>query len=261
MPAYNTEMYISKAIESVLNQTYNHIELLIIDDSSVDNTLHVINEYKANDNRIKTHINNKNMGASYCRNVGIKASKGRYIAFIDSDDIWDFNKIKSQLSFMNNYLLDFCFTSYSVIKNDEVHHSNRYVTDKFVSYSSLLRFNEIGCSTVIIDKQNINFDIFFPSLKKRNDYAFWLILFKNNLNLRAKGFNKVLVTYRLRNNSLSSKKYTLPYYYFSVYRDILGYSIYMSFFLVIRFILNFLKNNLPMRFKSRLWHSILKQRV
>ncbi|SUC11881.1 glycosyl transferase family protein [Proteus mirabilis] len=109
MPCFNSEKYISEAIESVLKQTYSNFELIIIDDNSTDSTLKIINSFR--DNRITIISFDENQGAGVARNKGIEVANGRFIAFLDSDDLWSKNKLEAQIKFMldNNYHLTYSY--------------------------------------------------------------------------------------------------------------------------------------------------------
>ncbi len=114
-PSYNSESYISETINSVLNQTYEIWELIIIDDCSTDKTQDLLNNYCKIDNRIKLFVNEKNLGSAISRNVGIKNSSGRFIAFLDSDDIWVKEKLEKQLFFMKSNKIAFSFSGFEII--------------------------------------------------------------------------------------------------------------------------------------------------
>ncbi|MDN5341379.1 MAG: teichuronic acid biosynthesis glycosyltransferase TuaG [Oceanotoga sp.] len=213
-PLYNAEKYISNTIESVINQEYNNWELIIINDCSKDKGPEIIKKYQNQDKRIKLINLEKNSGAAVARNVGIENAKGNFIAFIDSDDIWEKTKLKEQISFMleNNY--NFSYTDY--IQIDEKGNELRKIrTPKILTYKKQLLYNHIGTSTVIYNQKNLG-KIFMPDLRKRQDYAMWLKILKNHS--KGYGLNKVLTKYIIRNDSISSNKMDLIKYNWEMYR-------------------------------------------
>ena len=115
LPTYNCQKYIDEAINSIISQTFKNWKLLIIDDASQDNTKDIIKKY-LNDKRIILKELNKNKGAGFCRNLGLRNSNAKYLAFIDSDDIWKKNKLEEQIEFMESKNLDFTYTDFEIFK-------------------------------------------------------------------------------------------------------------------------------------------------
>ncbi len=213
-PAYNAEKYLKQTIESVLAQDYKNWELLIIDDCSHDSSELIAIEYKKLDERIKLISLEKNSGVAYARNIGIMAAKGRYIAFLDSDDMWCPNKLSKQIEFMEKNEYAFTFSGYEWIDyggkklNKIVHVPTK------VDYKRLLNGNPIGCLTVIVDKNKIS-KIEMPNVR-HEDYATWLTL--ANSGIAAYGINENLAMYRKTNNSLSSNKIKAISWTWNIYR-------------------------------------------
>lgn len=208
MPVYNAEKYIKDAVQSVINQTYKKWELIIIDDCSNDKSLEIIKNFKKKDKRIKIIKLKQNRGASIARNKGIEISIGNYIAFLDSDDIWNKNKLKLQLNFMKKNNISFCYTHYNIFKSNIKIHSPKKIYYKLMLISCF-----IGCSTVMINQKSIG-KTFFENFKIRNDYVLWLkILKKTKL-----GFGMPLVMTKIRRNkgSLSSNYFKNFIFYFKV---------------------------------------------
>ena len=147
----------------------------------------------------KLIVNNKNLGVANCRNKGIKYSKGSYLAFIDSDDIWKKNKLKYQIKFMEENFYDLTFTFYNILENKKIAKVKKIFFK--VDYNSLKKSNYIGLSTVIV-KRKILSKIVFPNLKTQEDYALWLKLLRKGSRI---GYlDKVLTSWRKTQNSLSS---------------------------------------------------------
>ncbi|EOE5321825.1 glycosyltransferase family 2 protein [Providencia rettgeri] len=203
MPIYNSERFLDSSINSVINQTYKNWELILIDDCSSDDSILKAKLHCANDSRIKLILLNKNSGAATARNKGIELSRGKYIAFLDSDDIWFPNKLEDQITFMQNSNTFFCYTAYKKI--DE--HCNDIITfgvPPTISYRDLLKNCVIGCLTVVFDAEKLG-KIYMPLDTKREDYALWLKIMREK-NISATGLNTVLASYRVYNGQSSSKK-------------------------------------------------------
>ncbi|MDR0307887.1 MAG: glycosyltransferase [Chitinispirillales bacterium] len=209
-PCYNSEKYIAEAIESVLAQTYKNWEMIIIDDYSSDNSLDIVNTYAQKDGRIKVVRQERNSGAAAARNRGIDISKGEYLAFLDSDDLWLSEKLEKQLRFMQKYNCDFSFTERELI--DEMGNPLRVKTRviKKLTYKRNLFHCFTGCSATIY-KQDINNRIYGPDLKNCDDYALFLRVLRCTRN--AMGYNENLSKYRIVKGSLSRNKFKkFPYF-------------------------------------------------
>jgi len=225
-PLYNSEQFISETIESVLAQSYQDWEMIIVDDCSKDQGVKIVKNYQNKDKRIKLIELDNNVGAAKARNKAINAAQGRFISFLDSDDIWHQDKLKKQIKFMlkNNY--SFTFTSFEKI-NESGKTFDMIKVPKRVSYRRVLFINPIDCSTVIYDKDRLG-KIYMPDIRKRQDYALWLKILKN-IDY-GYGLNEKLTSYRVRENSLSNNKLDLIKYHWELYRDIEKLSIIESSF-------------------------------
>lgn len=212
MPCYNDEKFIRESISSVLSQTHSNLELLIVDDCSIDQSLKIINEYRKRDKRIRVFCNDLNRGAAFSRNLALRESKGEYIAFLDADDLWEKNKIELQLKFMTDNNYSFSYTNYSVIDENGNRTSIYFTGPKIITHSKFMKMSYVGCLTVMY-KKDIYPDLQIPNdIYKRNDYALWLKLSeKTHCYL----FNKITALYRKRsaNSISSSKKTTLVKYH------------------------------------------------
>lgn len=204
MPAYNSERFIEKTIKSVLNQSYKNLELIIVNDYSKDNTERIIKKYKDLDNRIKYKKLNGNSGAAKVRNIAIEMSEGQYIAFLDSDDIWDSNKLEKQLTFMKEGEKAFSFTSYRLMDEEGVLLNKNILAPEKVEYRKLLKNTIIGCLTVMIDRTQIK-DLMMIDVRIGEDTATWLKILREN-EIVAYGLNEVLASYRVSKKSLSGNK-------------------------------------------------------
>lgn len=228
-PNYNCAKYIEETILSVLKQTYQNWELLIIDDCSNDNSYEIINKYLKLDNRIKLFIMNKNRGAAICRNKGIELSKGDYIAFLDSDDLWKKNKIKLQIEFMENKNVDFCYSKYTHMSEDGKKYFNEIRIPSELDYNKMLYHCFTGCLTVIYNQKKIG-KIYGPDIAKSNDYGLFLQVLKKTSN--AKGIKENLAFYRIRRNSISRNKWKKIYPHFYLLNKIEKINFFKSCFFI-----------------------------
>lgn len=227
MPTYNCAKYIGEAINSVLSQTYKNWELIIVDDCSIDNTEEVVKKYLEKDNRIKYFKLSVNSGPAVARNVALEKASGKYIAFLDSDDLWMEEKLEKQISFMKQNNYNFTFTSYIQINENGEENGVIIKAKKKVDYNGVLLSCPIGNSTVIYNAEKLGkFEI--PNIRKRNDYALWLQILKKEKY--AYGLNEILAKYRIRKNSVSRNKLDLIKYHWYLYRKIEKLSILRSTF-------------------------------
>ena len=215
-PVYNAEKFIKETIESVLKQSYEDFEYLLIDDCSTDNSAEIVKSYAKKDSRIKYIKLPENSGAAVARNTGLKHAQGRYIAFIDSDDVWYPEKLEKQLAFMQEKNEAFTYTKYEHITEDgQVQSAPDF--PKRLNYSGLLKNTAIACSTVVIDRQVIG-DFRMPLVRKGQDTATWLKILKNHDY--AYLVDEILNQYRGREGSLSSDKVSALKRTWNTYRNI-----------------------------------------
>lgn len=171
MPSYNTAQYITETIQSVINQTYQNWELIIVDDCSTDDTDIVVGRIK--DPRIKYIKNEKNSGAAISRNRALRTANGRWVAFLDSDDLWKPEKLERQIRFMLKKKCYFSYTNYEEIDSDG-NRMNVIVTGpKVITKTEMFNYCWPGCLTVMYDRKKIGL-IQIEDIKKNNDYAMWL---------------------------------------------------------------------------------------
>lgn len=214
MPSYNTDRFIKETIESVLSQTYTNWELLIVDDCSTDNTDAVVTAF--DDSRIRYMKNEKNSGAAVSRNRALREAKGKWIAFLDSDDLWEPEKLEKQIAFMQNNGYHFSYTKY--IEIDEASApSGRIVTGpEKITKTGMYNYCWPGCLTVMYDAKKIGL-IQIADIKKNNDYAMWLkVCRKANCYL----LDETLAKYRKRSGSISNHGYMkLIRWHYKLYRE------------------------------------------
>lgn len=172
MPSYNTASFIAESIQSVLDQSYKDWELIIVDDCSPDDTDEVVKPYLS-DARIKYLKNEKNSGAAVSRNRALRAAKGNWIAFLDSDDLWMPDKLKKQVSFMEKNGYHFSYTNYAEIDTEGKKNGITVTGPKRITKTGFFNYCWPGCLTVMYDRDAVGL-IQIADIKKNNDYAMWL---------------------------------------------------------------------------------------
>ena len=243
IPYKNNLKYLFFTLQSIFHQTHKNYKVLIIYDDENFSDLTLIRRYlskeKKNKNRIKIIINKKNLGAGLSRNIGIKISKSKYIAFLDSDDTWHKDKLKLQLNFMKKQKVLISHTSYNIINQDGKKISHRQAKKKLY-YENLLDSCDIGLSTVIVDsnflkKNNFN----FPKIKTKEDFVLWLNILKKIHHI--KGLDLKLTNYRKRKNSLSSNLIVNIFNGYRVYKDYMAMGHLESFYRLIKLSINYIR--------------------
>ena len=232
VPVYNADKFIQETINSVLNQTYNNFELLLIEDMSTDKSIEIIKKNIEKDSRIKLITNTKKQGAAGVRNIGIKEAKGRFIAYIDADDYWVKTKLEEQINFMKENNCAFSFTGYEFAHNDLSLTGKKVHVPNKINYKGALKNTTIFTTTVMFDLDKISKEqIYMPKVKSEDTACWWHIL-RNGYS--AYGLNKILAYYRRSNNTLSSNKIEAIKRIWNLYRkqEHLGilYSIYNFIF-------------------------------
>jgi teichuronic acid biosynthesis glycosyltransferase TuaG len=220
-PFYNSEKFLDQTIQSVVNQTYSQWELLLVNDASIDNSKNIAEKYSAADSRIQLINLNKNSGAGVARNSGTQMAKGKYIAFLDADDVWLPHKLETQLEFMEKHQANLCFSSYLLMDEQGNQLGKMIEALSELSYQKLLKSNYIGNLTGIYNAEVLG-KICSPEIRKRQDWALWLKILKSEKV--AMGIKEPLAVYRLREDSISQNKSALIKYNFAVYNNVLGYN-------------------------------------
>ncbi len=205
MPNYNKGQFLKESINSVLSQSYKYWKLYIIDDHSSDASSKILKKYKKN-KKIKIFFLKENKGPSFCRNLGLKKSKSKFIAFLDSDDYWKKNKLKNQINFMieNNY--PFTFTDYIPIlqtSNYKKTLKRTNIVDTF-NLQSFIKNSSINTSTMIIERKYLK-KLKFRKLNLLEDYIFKCEVMKKT-KIEFKKFSEASAIYRIIKKSRSSKK-------------------------------------------------------
>lgn len=230
MPSYNTGKYIAETIQSVLMQTYQYWELIIVDDCSTDNTDEVVEMFLV-DKRIKFLKNEKNSGAAVSRNKALKQAKGRWIAFLDSDDLWMSDKLERQIEFMKKNRYSFSYTEY-----EEIDESSRALGIKVsgprkITKTGMYNYCWPGCLTVMYDRTVVG-EIQIADIKKNNDYAMWLKVCKKT---ECYLYKEVMAKYRKRSGSISNHGYKkLIIWHYKLFHDADNKKELTSFILTMR---------------------------
>ena len=231
-PNYNSASYVHQTIESVLNQTYKNWELIIVDDKSTDNSVEIIKQYS--DSRIKLICLEKNSCAALARNKAIEIASGRFISFIDSDDIWMSNFLEESLLFLKENNVEFVYSSYKIF-DENLNPLQNLIGPDSIAYNRLLYSCPILMSTVMYDTNRIG-KIMIPLVDKREDYAMFLRLLKKIP--RAYQIKKSLAIYRIRKTSYSSNKFLMVVKQFNVYYKFLHLNLAKSLFYTFFWALN-----------------------
>lgn len=236
VPVYNTGEYLKETIDSVLAQTCGNWELLLVDDYSSDNSREIISRYAACEERIRPIFNRHNQGAATSRNIGLKEAAGRYIAFLDADDLWKADKLEKEMAFMKKNRAGFVFSGYEF--GDE----NGRGTGKIVrvpqtlTYRQALKNTTIFTTTVLFDTEKIPKEILYmPQVKSEDTATWWQILRQGHV---AWGLDENLAVYRRSKGTLSSNKLEAVRRIWYLYRRVeklsLPYSFYNFFFYAAR---------------------------
>lgn len=219
MPNYNCGKFIKATIESVLAQTYSNWEILFVDDCSTDNSLEIVKSFQ--DERIRIFKNEKNSGAAVSRNRALREARGKWIAFLDSDDLWEKEKLSKQIAFMQENGYNFSYTNYIELDEESNSNGKKVTGPKRITKNGQYNYCWQGCLTVMYNAEVIGL-IQIEDIKKNNDYAMWLkICKKADCYL----LPEVLGYYRKRAGSISRHgKFVLLRWHYKLFRFVEGQS-------------------------------------
>ena len=249
MPTHNSSKFLAASVESILGQTYQHLELLITDDCSTDSTHEMLKSFADKDSRVHVEYLTKQSGPAGARNRSIERAQGRYIAFCDSDDRWFPEKLEKQIQHMDKHDCALCSTSYLICDEEGeiigINYSPSYLTLK-----EMKRDNKIGCSTAIYDTKRLGHKYYMPAIRKRQDWALFLNILKDcQISYCLK---EPLVYYLHRKGSVSSDKLTLVKYNVNVYETVFSYSKLKSWiFFLFLFLPTYFSKRLRVKSDSR----------
>lgn len=229
VPVYNSERFINDTIRTVQEQTYGNWELILVNDCSTDNSISIIEKYTKEDNRIKLINLECNSGAAIARNTGIEQATGRYIAFLDADDLWMKDKLEKQIEFMKKNECAFSFTDYEFADENGKKTGKIVNVPKELTYKQALKNTTIFTSTVIFNVEKLGKELIsMPNVKRGQDTATWWKVLKQIDN--AYGIDEVLSYYRRTNDSLSANKLKALKRTWNLYRNVEHLNIFYSFY-------------------------------
>lgn len=233
MPAYNAEKTIEASIESVISQSYQEWELIVVDDGSSDATPQIAEAFSKKDPRIRFHVNEKNIGVAQTRNYAVSRAQCQYIAFLDSDDLWHKDKLTKQLQLMEATGAAISYTATAYINSTGNISSCVLPAEPELCYKTLLKRNIMSCSSVIVRRNTI---ADFPKGKNiHEDYALWLKILRKTG--KAHGLNEPLLIYRISKSSKSAARFRSAKMIYNAYRHT-GYSVLSATFLTLRYFLH-----------------------
>lgn len=233
IPSFNSEQFIAEAIGSVQQQTYPNWEMIVVDDASSDGTVAIISKIMQTDNRIQLLILETNSGTGVARNTALAKANGKYIAFLDADDLWKPEKLEKQIDFLQTQKLPFTFSFYDLMDESGNSLHKRVEAPRDLSYRQLFFCNYVGNLTGIYDVDYLG-KISISSIRKRQDWMHWLTILKKIKT--TKPVPESLALYRVRDNSLSTSKTNLLRYNFAVYRQFHGFNLAVSLFCMMGFL-------------------------
>ena len=237
MPCFNSEKFIEEAIQSVLEQSFTDFELIIIDGGSSDNTINIIKKLSKIDKRISYIANLNDQGPAHARFKGIKKSKGKYIAFLDADDLWLTNKLDLQINFMIKDNLSFCYTRYRAINESGQKVGCLIPMYKSYNFSKALGRRGIGTLTVAVKKSVLSTDIIeYYGKSHGEEYLWWLLILKKGITARL--LNIDCARYRSVGGSLSTNRYLHQKTVWHTYRNEIGLNIFYSIFYYISYLID-----------------------
>lgn len=238
-PTFNSAKYIAETIQSVQNQTYSNWEMIIVDDASSDETITVIEKVQENDSRIILVRQKNNVGPAITRNTGIQKASGKFMTFLDADDIWFEDFIENSIKTIQKTGISFVFSSYRRANEELEFVYSDFIVPQKVTYTDILKTNSISCLTAFLDIEALGKKE-MPIIHKRQDMGLWLKYLKEIPF--AYGIQEPKAIYRIRKNSLSRKKSDLIKYQWQFYREVEKLSVFESLYYLIQWaIRGFLK--------------------
>lgn len=244
--AYNSEKTIGETIQSVIRQNYSNWEMIIVDDASTDHSVGFIENIIKTEKRITLLKNSENAGPAAARNLGLRKARGKFIAFIDSDDIWLENFLSSSISLMEKEHYPLVFSSYRRISEDGCKSFGNFIVPDKVSYAMLLKTNYIAFSTSVYNSDEIGIRYFNSRLPIFEDYLYWLTILKDGY--LAFGQQQVLALYRIRKGSVSRNKRSGYKYIWAIHKNIEKIPFCRRVYLIICYAIHGIRKNYPFIF-------------
>lgn len=238
IPYYKKKDYIRKSINSILKQSYQKFEIIIVYDDPSFIDLNYIKKIVKLDKRIFLLINNKNLGAGQSRNIAIKKARGKFIAFLDADDVWKKHKLKIQLKFMQMNQYRITHTSYEIVDKNDTIIGNR-IARNFFHINDILKSCDIGLSTVLLEKKILSKSLKFGETKTKEDFILWLKILKKKIIIGS--IDQNLTSWKKTKNSLSSSIIQKILDGFIVYNKYMKFNYFKSFYYLVLLSFNYLK--------------------
>jgi len=243
IPVYNAAPYLKETIQSIVDQTYPHWELVFVDDASADESLHILNDFAAGysgGQNITIIPLPENKGPAAARNAGIHVAKGAYLTFLDADDVWDKNKLEKQLNFMKEKQCAFSFTGYEFADENAIRNGKVVHVPEQIVYEEALKNTTISTITVMFDRRQIPTDVLLmPEDCQREDTATWWKILKNGYT--AYGLDEPLSVYRRHAGSHSANKVKAVINTWKMYRKQEGFSIIKTAYYMVFYTINAVK--------------------
>jgi len=241
VPVYKAELFLEETIQTVLNQTYENWEMLLINDCSPDASFEIAEKYLGD--KIKWFEQEINSGAGLTRNRGIKEATGKYICFLDADDLWDIDKLEKQVAFMEEKDCEFSFTSYEFANRDGVPNGNKVIVPEKINYNQALKNVTIWTSTVMFNMEKLTKeDIYMSDIRRGQDAATWWKVLKKVDH--AYGIKDIFSYYRRTQNSLSANKLIALKRTWYLYRKVEKFGILKSSYYFVFSVLNAIRRRI-----------------
>lgn len=240
MPVYNAQRFLKEAIDSVLSQSFSHFELILVDDCSTDASYEIMLQYEKKDIRVRTYKNSENKGVSYTRNFGVSKATHNYVAFIDSDDMWEKDKLQKQMELIGKYpQTDICYTGSAFVDTNSRRSDFVFKVPTKVLYKELLKQNVVSCSSSLVKKEWLTK---YPMAhdNMHEDFAVWLSILKDGGV--ARGVDEPLLVYRVDRNSKSGNKFKSMKMTYRVYKY-MGLNVFERFYYLVFYVLSGIKKH------------------
>lgn len=235
MPIYNAKRFLEEAIESVVHQTYENWELLLVDDCSKDGSLEIARRYEQEDRRIRVIANEQNQGVAMSRNTGIKEAKGEYIALLDSDDVWVSTKLEKQIALIMEKNATIVYCSYDFIDESGKPILKPYIVPECTNFEKMLVSSVMSCSTVLIEAEFFKKHLFKKEFY-HEDYVLWMEMLKEKIDVV--GLSDVYAHYRKVSGSRSDNKINAAKQRWKVFREDLKLPLWKSFIAFVGYAVN-----------------------
>ncbi|HEM6111853.1 TPA: glycosyltransferase family 2 protein [Streptococcus suis] len=243
IPMYNARLYIAETIQTVLQQSYSNVEIILVDDCSNDGSYEHVSKIFGHHSNISIFQNLINSGVGHSRNVGVAHAKGRFICFLDADDLWLPRKLEKQVKFMLQYQHSFTFTAYQFADESGQPVRKPIQVPSRISYKEALKNHTIWTSTVMLDMASLSKEqIAMPDVRKGQDTATWWKILK--VTEYAYSINEVLSLYRRTPDSLSANKLSAINRTWNLFRNVEGLTILQSIIPFCGYALNAIKRRI-----------------